>query len=224
MKAPGNFVIGVAAEEFDLSLRPPRDAWAIGDAEMPPLARNGLDGAIESPRNLLIGCRAKQANVSEFPLSYFVLKEGWDAQFDSLIANGVFGAPESPREFQIGEAAQQSDFARRPATWRHAHSDAPAFTLGDDFFDGASGSARQNGVGCSAELFQLGNRPRGITAGFRSGGHGSDQFRSHSGGEEVGREPNETIIDKSRGASGRPLPIRLLRVAVMVPEEWLTWD
>ena len=169
MNAPGNFVIGVAAEEFEFSLRPPRNAGAVGNAEMPSPTRNGLDGAIEPPRNFLVWRRAEQANVCEFPFSDFVLNESRNAQINSLVANGVFRASEPPREFQIGEAAKHSDFAGCPAAGRRWQVDASALALGDDFFDGASGAVGEDGVGRFAESFQFGRGPRCVAAGLLRG-------------------------------------------------------
>jgi hypothetical protein len=70
--------------------------------------------------------------------------------------------------FSIVIASEQTNFTRRPATGRCAKANTPMFAHGDDFLDGASGAAGEDGVGHFAELFEFLERPRSAPAAFGS--------------------------------------------------------
>src|SRR5436309_11952115 len=100
-------------------------------------------------------------------------------QTQPLMAHIIVGAAQATREFRVIVAAQHFSFACRPAAWPRFHRDAAVFAHGDDFLDGATGPAGEDGVWRFAELFQLGQPPSRSTAasdsGLFGGGHNYSQ-------------------------------------------------
>jgi len=112
-------------------------------------------------------------------------------QTQPLMAHIIVGAAKAAGEFGVIVPAQHFNFACRPTAWPRFHRDAAVFAHGDDFLDGATGPAGEDGVWHFAELFQLGQPPSSSTAASDSGLFGGGHDFSH---ESVLHIANEMAV------------------------------
>jgi len=112
-------------------------------------------------------------------------------QTQPLMAHTIVAAAKAAGEFRVIVPAQHFDFARRPASWLRFHRNAAVFAHGDDFLDGATSAAGEDGVWHFAELFKLGQPPSGSTAASDSGLFGGGHDFSH---ESVLHIANEMAV------------------------------